>query len=241
MSRFSGLPDPRDTTRIAAIRAVTVDSGVGARRFDELLSKGSSSRLAAHQQAKGSPIGSASARRLAGSSEKPPAAAVTAPPPKAKVTEAPKPPPPKVPAHVEAKGPIYASAYREGFSRFGKQVERLKGRPEAQGRIGSLMMLATEDIADGEILSKLGTALTDQQRAADAVWDRAYAMIAKDRGVNTTAAKLLVAQRGISPPTAKAQQILANQRAFGGGKRSSADERADSVWDRAWASVSQRK
>lgn len=239
MSRFSGLPDPRDTTRIAAIRAVTVDSGVGARRFDELLSKGSSSRLAAHQQAKGAPIGSASARRLAASPEKPAPVAVAAVQPKAKAAEAPKPLLPRVPAHIEAKGPIYASAYREGFSRVGNQVERLKGRPEAQGRIGSLMMLATEDISDSEILSKLGTALTDRQRAADAVWDRAYARIAKDRGINTTAAKVLVAQSGISPPTAKAQQILANQRAFGGGKRTEAG--ADSVWDRAWAAISQNK
>lgn len=239
MSRFSGLPDPRDTTRIDAIRAVTVDSGVGARRFDELLSKGSSSRLAAHQQAKGSPIGSASARHLAASSEKPARAAVATVPPKAKAAEVPKPMPPKVPAHIEAKGPIYANAYREGFSRLSSQVERLKGRPEAHGRIGSLMMLATEQISDGEIVAKLGTALTDRQRAADAVWDRAYAMIAKDRGINTTAAKVLVAQRGISPPTAKAQQILANQRAFGGGKRT--ETRADSVWDRAWTAISQNK
>lgn len=219
--RFSGLQD--------RLRAVS----------------GKSSRLAAHIADKsGTVTGAGKSDALPKTqaiAPKPARAAVAAVPPKAKAAEAPKPVLLSVPAHIEAKGPIYANAYREGFSRFGKQVERLKGRPEAQGRIGSLMMLATEDITDGEILSKLGTALTDRQRAADAVWDRAYAMIAKDRGINTTAAKVLVAQRGISPPTAKAQQILANQRAFGGGNRSSADERADSVWDRAWASVSQSK
>lgn len=202
--------------------------------MDAPVRKSGSTRLASHRLAKTAasppPAKEAAPKSVAATPPKPSAPTRTAP-----VASKPQ---VQVPAHVEAKGPIYAAAYREGFSRFGSQVERLKGRPEAQGRIGSLMMLATEEISDSEIIAKLGNALTDRQRAADAVWDRAYARIAEERGVTTTAAKILIAQTRISPPSAKAQQILANQRAFGGGKRSDADAEADSVWGRAWANHS---
>ncbi|MBW8296172.1 hypothetical protein [Sphingopyxis sp.] len=140
-----------------------------------------------------------------------------------------------MPADVAAKGPVYAQTYRETWSKIQGQLTRMMSHDAVKGRYGSAMLLCTEGLTDAELLQRLANAPTDRQRAADAVWDRAYARIAKDRGINATSAKILVAQQGITPPTATAQKILANQRAFGGGKRSAADERADSVWDRAWA------
>ncbi len=205
---------------------------------DKLRALGKSSRLSAHISAKsGTATETGKSGPTAATQARP--APLTAPVRSASnAASAPKPKLMEVPAHVAAKGPIYAQAYREGFARAQDQMARISSTDAIKGRYGSAMMLCTEDLTDAELLSRLARAPTDRQRAADAVWTRAYAKIAEEKGINTTAAKILVAQRGISPVSAKAQTILANQRAHGGG-RSDRDAKADSVWDRAYASISQ--
>jgi hypothetical protein len=211
--RFSGLQD--------RLRAVS----------------GKSSRLSAHIAAKS---GTTIETRKSGPAAVNPArpAPLTAPVKSASnPASAPKPKIMEVPAHIAAKGPVHAQTYRETWAKFQGQMARIRSSDAIKGRYGSAMLLCTDGLTDAELLSRLAHAPTDRQRAADAVWTRAYAKIAEEKGINTTAAKILVAQRGISPVSAKAQTILANQRAHGGG-RSDRNAKADSVWDRAYASIS---
>ena len=90
---------------------------------------------------------------------------------------------------------------------------------------------------------------------SDAVWERAYAAIGHSLGVTPSAAKILGNQARFGAPTAgvravrdrhaseflteQASRVLANQRAFGGGKRSKAE--VDAVWARAFAMNDQNR
>lgn len=144
------------------------------------VAKGNSVRLAAHRAEKvGDPVitrsESTKAEQLAAKAAARPAASVKPSPPAA--TAPAKPQPIKVPAHVEARGQVYADAYRSGFTRVCDQMARLQGHAAVKGRYGSTMMLVAEGLTDDQIIARLPNALTDRQRASDRVWERAIAAV----------------------------------------------------------------
>lgn len=89
----------------------------------------------------------------------------------------PKPAPMAVPAHVEARGEVYANAYRAAFALSASRLRRLGDMPAAKGRVGAMMTMIAEGMTDEEIAGKLPSAKTDRQTAIDSTWDRAIAQV----------------------------------------------------------------
>ena len=89
----------------------------------------------------------------------------------------PKPAPMAVPAHVEARGEVYANAYREAFALSASRLRRLGDMPAAKGRVGAMMTMIAEGMTDEQIAAKLPSAKTDRQTAIDSTWDRAIAQV----------------------------------------------------------------
>lgn len=89
----------------------------------------------------------------------------------------PKPAPMAVPAHVEARGEVYANAYREAFALSASRLRRLGDMPAAKGRVGAMMTMIAEGMTDEQIAAKLPSAKTDRQAAIDSTWDRAIAQV----------------------------------------------------------------
>lgn len=88
-----------------------------------------------------------------------------------------KPAPMAVPAHVEARGEVYANAYREAFALSASRLRRLGDMPAAKGRVGAMMTMIAEGMTDEQIAAKLPSAKTDRQAAIDATWDGAIAQV----------------------------------------------------------------
>lgn len=89
----------------------------------------------------------------------------------------PKPAPIPVPAQVEARGEVYANAYREAVASNASRLRRLSEMPAAKGRIGALMTMFAEGLTDEQIAAKLPNAKTDREAAIDSIWDRAIAQV----------------------------------------------------------------
>lgn len=89
----------------------------------------------------------------------------------------PKPAPIPVPAQVEARGEVYANAYREAVASSAARLRRLSDMPAANGRIGAMMTMFAEGLTDEQIAAKLPNAKTDRQAAIDATWDGAIAQV----------------------------------------------------------------
>ena len=231
MSRFSGLPEPRQNsepenrTRIARIRAATAGGSHG-RRFDELLSKGSSSRLAAHQQSKGTVVGSASARRLAADPPKSMHAAkpVSAAP---KATAASTKPKPEIiiPADVAALGSVAVAAYKVGYARTVARLAQLSKHPAVAGRSAEAISLVKQGMSNAEIIAHL----TKDQRAqaADAVWTKAIAAVYGNKQSTSEATSETVWNRAI-----------AKVHGTGAADAPAQSSRSTDIWDRAYASLS---
>ncbi|WP_137871481.1 hypothetical protein [Sphingopyxis sp. 2PD] len=88
-----------------------------------------------------------------------------------------KPKPMKVPAEVEARGDVYADAYRGGFARACNKLKRLQEHEAAQGRQTSTLLLVAKDLSDDEIIARLPMTPTDRQLAIDRIWERAIAAV----------------------------------------------------------------
>ncbi|SKB85319.1 hypothetical protein [Sphingopyxis flava] len=82
-----------------------------------------------------------------------------------------------VPAEVEARGAVYAAAYRKGFEQFGQQFARLQNHPAAKGRSWAAAQLLSEGWDESQIIARLPSMVTDRQRQIDAMWSRATAAV----------------------------------------------------------------
>ena len=88
-----------------------------------------------------------------------------------------KPKPMKVPSEVQARGDVYADAYRGGFARACNQLKRLHEHEAARGRQTSTLLLVAKDLSDDEIIARLPMTPTDRQLAIDKIWERAIAAV----------------------------------------------------------------
>lgn len=170
MSRFSGLPEPENGSRIAPTRAATKAAGSECRRFDELLSKGRSTRSAAHQARSGSYVDDQGARqaRTPASTTTIPAHRTTAQPAK-NSDEIP------IPADVSALGAEAVAAYKRGHARAEVRLAQLSKHPAAAGRSAEVLQLFKQGHSNADIIAHL----TKDQRTAEiaVIWDRAIAAV----------------------------------------------------------------
>ncbi|MBW8294742.1 hypothetical protein [Sphingopyxis sp.] len=166
---------------------------------------------------------------------------------------------PQPPARKLERAEVVALAFRNDPKIKGMQdiALHMLDDPDLKGMSGDSIVKQLGKI-DASSYRAIMTKEQDLARAAraDATWSKAWGAIAQQRGVTDNAAKILHnqarfgrstagvrevrASQGDAFRTEKANQILANQRAFGCGK-SPASAKTDSVWDRAYAVVASTK
>lgn len=227
MSRFSGLP--------AALAEITARTRAAAQGEPYTGRLGSTRPAAAQKPASPTKASSPKSSRLAPAASSPP------------------------PARKLARAEVVALAFRSNPKIQGMQdiALHMLDDPDLKGLSGDSIVKQLGQI-DATSYRAIMAKEQEQARAAsaDATWSKAWGAIAQQRGVTDNAAKILHnqarygwstagvrearASQGDAFRTEKANQILANQRAFGSGK-SSAKAKADAIWDKAYASIGGRK